>query len=79
MTKSDFEKVAELWIVSWEFSVIYLRTAIPQTKWLLTSFFLVCKGLFSFVYSATPKILRIIYLPYLSHWKLCCLLLFLEN
>ena len=31
MTKSNFEKVAASWIVSWEFSVIYLRTAIPQS------------------------------------------------
>ena len=40
MTKSNFEKVAARRVVSWEFSVISKDS--HTSKWLLTSFLLVC-------------------------------------
>ena len=80
MTKADFKKVAASRIVSWKFSVISedsYTLALPVNK--LFSCVLRTIQLIIFAYIATSKIFRITYLTYLSHRKLCCLLLFLEN
>ena len=78
MAKTIFEKVAASRLISWEFPVIFENYT---SNWLLTRAFymLKTKQLFSFVYIATRRYLELLYLPYLFHWKLCCLLLFLEN
>ena len=66
MTKANFKKVATLWIVSWEFSVISRDSSILEQLHLKVAVheFYPCvlrtMRLISFAYSVTQKIFEII-------------------
>ena len=80
MTKSNFKNVAASLIVSWEIWIIYEDSY--SSKWLLTSFFLVCWRPCDLLVLSTlqhQRYLELSYLPFFPHRKLGCLLLCLEN
>ena len=82
VTKSNFENIAAFRIVCWEFSVISEVNSIWERLYLKVAaheLFSCELGIMRLSTLQHQRHLELSHLPYLSHWKLCFLLLFFRK